>query len=104
MAAPSIVDLTDDELRARGGLKWTYPPADVLPAWVAETDVAPDPVVRDAVADAVADGVFGYPPFDASSALPEVFAAYAHAAVGLGGAPLVGWSAPSTSCTASCSP
>jgi cystathionine beta-lyase len=33
--------------------------------------------VRDAVAGAVADGGFGYPPFDASSELPQVFAAYA---------------------------
>ena len=77
MHEPAIVDLTDDELRARGGLKWSYPQPDVLPAWVAETDVAPDPVVQRAVADAVAKGDLGYPQFDADSGLPEVLADYA---------------------------
>jgi cysteine-S-conjugate beta-lyase len=77
VAAAMIVDLTDDELRARGGLKWSYPPAGVLPAWVAEIDVAPAPVVTEAVAAAVARGDFGYPPFDASTPLPGAFAAYA---------------------------
>ncbi|WP_426561722.1 MalY/PatB family protein [Angustibacter sp. McL0619] len=77
MHEPLIVDLTDDELRGRGGLKWSYPPPDVLPAWVAETDVEPDPVVQRAVAEAVGRGDFGYPAFDADSGLPEVLAAYA---------------------------
>lgn len=72
-----VVDLDDDELRRRGGLKWTYPPDDVLPAWVAEIDVAPDPVVMGAVADAVARGLTGYPPFDAATGVPQAFAAYA---------------------------
>ena len=77
MQPPVIVDLSDDELRTRGGLKWSYPPPDVLPAWVAEIDVAPDPVVSRAVADAVARGDFGYPPFDASTPVPSSLAAYA---------------------------
>ncbi len=72
-----IVDLDDDELRRRGGLKWTYPPQDVLPAWVAEIDVAPDPVVQAAVADAVAGGLTGYPPHDATTGVPQAFSTYA---------------------------
>lgn len=77
MERPAIIDLTDDELRARGGLKWTFPPSDVLPAWVAEADVAPAPVVSAAVADAVARGDFGYPVPDDASGLPEALSAYA---------------------------
>jgi cysteine-S-conjugate beta-lyase len=77
MERPAIIDLTDDELRARGGLKWTFPPSDVLPAWVAEADVAPAPVVSAAVADAVARGDFGYPVPDDVSGLPEALSAYA---------------------------
>ena len=73
----SIVDLSDDELRRRGGLKWTLPPSDVLPAWVAEADVAPAPVVSAAVAQAVAIGDFGYPVPDTASGLPEALAGYA---------------------------
>jgi cysteine-S-conjugate beta-lyase len=72
----SIVDLTDDQLRARGGLKWGHPPADVLPAWVAEADVAPAPVVWRAVRRAVERGDFGYPGFDAETGLPEALADY----------------------------
>lgn len=77
MVEPTIVDLTDEQLRGRGGLKWSYPPDDVLPAWVAETDVAPAPVVTIALADAVARGDFGYPPLDAGSGLPQALASYA---------------------------
>jgi cysteine-S-conjugate beta-lyase len=72
-----IVDLTDDELRARGGLKWTHPPADVLAAWVAEADVAPAPVVWRAIREAVLRGDFGYPPFDAATGLPQALADHA---------------------------
>lgn len=76
-SAARVVDLDDDELRRRGGLKWSYPPDDVLPAWVAEIDVAPDPVVQAAVAEAVARGLTGYPPPDAETGVPRAFSAYA---------------------------
>lgn len=76
-AAARIVDLADDELRRRGGLKWGYPPPDVLPAWVAEIDVAPDPVVQAAIAEAVARGLTGYPPQDAETGVPQAFSQYA---------------------------
>jgi cysteine-S-conjugate beta-lyase len=55
-----IVDLTDEQARRALPLKWGVP-GDVLPAWVAEMDYAVDPVVMEAVQQALADGVTGYP-------------------------------------------
>jgi cysteine-S-conjugate beta-lyase len=75
----AVEDLTDDQLRARGGVKWTMPPADVLPAWVAETDVAPAPVVTTALHNLVARGDFGYPPLDGDTGVPEALSRYTHA-------------------------
>jgi len=75
--APEVVDLTDEQLRERGGMKWTHSGADVLPAWVAETDLAIAPVVTDAVRAAVERGDVGYPPYDDRTGLPEALAAYA---------------------------
>jgi cystathionine beta-lyase len=72
-----IVDLTDEELRARGGIKWTMPPADVLPAWVAESDVAPAPVISARLHALVERGDFGYPPLDADTGVPEAFSRFA---------------------------
>jgi len=72
-----LVDLTDGQLRARGGMKWTHSAADVLPAWVAETDFAIAPVVTDALRAAVERGDVGYPPYDDRTGLPEALAAYA---------------------------
>lgn len=81
MPAPAsdvLVDLSDDELRRRGGIKWTFPDADVLAAWVAETDLAVAPVITAALHEAVERGDLGYPPLDHATALPEALAAYAH--------------------------
>ena len=75
--AHAVVDLSDEQLRARGGIKWTYAGPEVLPAWVAETDLGIAPVVTDAVREAVDRGDFGYPPLDRHTALPEALAAYA---------------------------
>ena len=69
-------DLSDDELRAAGSVKWTWEGPDVLPAWVAEMDVRPCPAVHDALADALQRGALGYPPRDDVSGLPEVTAAF----------------------------
>lgn len=69
-------DVPDAELRAAASVKWTYQPADVLPAWVAEMDVRPCPAVLDAVREAVGRGMFGYPSFDAGSGLQEATAAF----------------------------
>ena len=72
-----LVDLTDEQLRERGGMKWTHSGADVLPAWVAETDFAIAPVVTDAVRAAIERGDVAYPPYDDRTGLPEALAAYA---------------------------
>jgi len=49
----------------------------VLPAWVAEMDYALDPVVRDALIQAVHDGVTGYPTDPEDSALGKAYAGFA---------------------------
>jgi cystathionine beta-lyase len=67
-------DLSDEELRASGTVKWTYAGPEVLPAWVAEMDVRPCPVIRAALHDAVERGGLGYPPMDRDSDLPEATA------------------------------
>lgn len=46
----SVVDHADEAAkRAGGNLKWGLDPPDVLPAWIAEHDLGPPPVVRDAL-------------------------------------------------------
>ena len=72
-----LVDLTDDELRSRGGIKWNLPDDDVLAAWVAETDLAIAPVLTAALHEAVERGDVGYPPLDSGTPLPEALAEYA---------------------------
>ena len=64
-------ELSDEQMRATGLLKWNYQPASVLPAWVAEMDCRPCPPVHEAIRMAVARGTFGYPLFDHLSGLPE---------------------------------
>jgi cystathionine beta-lyase len=56
-----IRDLTDDEARAALPQKWGSTTPGVIPAYVAEMDFAPAPVVRDVLLDAVRRGVTGYP-------------------------------------------
>ena len=70
-----IVDLTDEEARRAIRLKWGVP-HDVIPAWVAEMDYAVDPLVLDAVTQALADGVTGYPLFGHDPELAESYAAW----------------------------
>lgn len=81
MPAPDrrpIIDLTDEQARRALILKWGSVPGDVIPAWVAEMDYALDPVVHDAVKQAVADGVTGYPVFGSGDGLGEAYADWAH--------------------------
>ena len=70
-------EITDDALRAAWSVKWTFPPAGVLPAFVAEMDARPCPPVLEAVGDAVERGVFGYPPLGLASGVAEALAAVA---------------------------
>ena len=71
-----IRDLTDDEARRALLAKWGVPD-DVLPAWIAEMDYAPAPVIAEALQRAVADGVFGYPAFEGGEDLAEAYAGFA---------------------------
>jgi cystathionine beta-lyase len=73
-------DLTDDELRRAGSIKWVYGDG-VLPAWVAEMDVRPCPAVAAALHDAVDRGDLGYPP-PVGAGLPEALAGFAAARLG----------------------
>ncbi len=83
MSVQPDFDLSDDELRSTGSVKWTWAPPDVLPAWVAEMDVRPCPVVADAVHDGVDRGAFGYPAADHATQLPQACAQFVHRRLGL---------------------
>jgi cysteine-S-conjugate beta-lyase len=69
-------DISLDELRARQSVKWRRYPADVLPAWVAETDFPLAPSVRAALEGAVARNDTGYA---SSRGLADAFATFAAA-------------------------
>ena len=72
-----IRDLTDDEARRAMRLKWGAVGPHELPAWVAEMDYALAPVVQQAVLDAVADGMTGYPAFGPGGELGKAYAGFA---------------------------
>ena len=71
-----IHDLTDEQARAALPQKWGAVGPGVIPAYVAEMDFAPAPVVRDAVVDAVRRGVTGYPS-ENHAAVGAAFAGFA---------------------------
>ena len=54
------LDLELSALRARRSEKWVSYPEDVLPLFVAESDVALAPPIAERLAAAVADGDTGY--------------------------------------------
>jgi cystathionine beta-lyase len=70
-------DLTDDEARHALPLKWGSVGPDELPAWVAEMDYAIAPVVTQAVLDAVAASMTGYPRLGAGGELGRAYAGFA---------------------------
>jgi cysteine-S-conjugate beta-lyase len=76
-------DVSDQELRASGSVKWTWAGPGVLPAWVAEMDVRACPAVARAVHDAVDRGAFGYPGADRDTELPQACAEFAGHRLGL---------------------
>jgi cystathionine beta-lyase len=67
-------ELQLEALRLRRSAKWRTYPADVLPAFVAESDFGLAPPIRAALAQAVEHGDTGYP---FAAALGEVFAGFA---------------------------
>ncbi len=71
MAAVEPLDI--DHLRHLSGVKWTRYGPDVLPAWVADMDIAPPPVVVEALQQLVSRGDFGYNR-QALLQLPDAFA------------------------------
>lgn len=75
--ADLVRDLTDEEARRALPAKWGLAEPDVLPAWVAEMDFALAPVVRDAVQEALAAGMTGYPRFGPGGELGEAYAGFA---------------------------
>lgn len=70
-----------ERLRSLSCIKWTRYDDDVIPAWVADMDLAPAPVAVDAVARLARSADFGYT-FAAAAQLPEAFAAWQDAAHG----------------------
>ncbi len=64
-----------DRLRSLTCIKWTWYADDVIPAWVADMDFAPAPVVVDAVRALVERGDFGYN-WAAARQLPKAFSAW----------------------------
>ncbi len=72
-----IRDFTDDEARRALLLKWGLAAPDEIPAWVAETDYALAPPVAEALAEAVAQGVTGYPPLETGGELGKAYAGFA---------------------------
>jgi len=57
---PFPLNVPESALRRRRSQKWVAYPEDVLPLFVAETDVLLAPAIRDRLAAAVADGDTGY--------------------------------------------
>jgi cystathionine beta-lyase len=66
-------DLSLEQLRGRPGAKWTRHPDDVLPAWVADMDVEPAPVVRAALQGLLVAGDLGDPEERPGPVLAPVF-------------------------------
>ncbi len=64
-----------DRLRSLTCIKWSRYDDDVIPAWVADMDLAPAPVAVEAVRALTDCGDFGYN-FAAAAQLPEVFSAW----------------------------
>jgi len=58
---PWFDSVDEPTLRQRKGAKWNKFPADVLPAWVADTDFAPAPAVMAALRRQLDTGDLGYP-------------------------------------------
>jgi cystathionine beta-lyase len=68
-------DADVERLRSLTCIKWTHFDDDVIPAWVADMDIATAPPVVDAVRNLALQADFGYN-FAAQAKLPEAFAAW----------------------------
>jgi cystathionine beta-lyase len=63
-------------LRRHRGRKWSTHRYDVLPAWIADMDFLPAPVIRAALRTAIDEGDLGYGPTADRSGIGEAFAAW----------------------------
>lgn len=71
-------DLSAEALRAGAPLKWALDDPDVIPAWIAEMDLAvADPILQ-AVQARVATGVLGYPAPARATGVVDAFVGFAH--------------------------
>lgn len=74
-------DITIEQLRAVGGLKWSQHP-DAIGSFVAEMDFGTAPPVLDAIRDAVDRGLFGYLPEALARRLGVAWSGFARARFG----------------------
>ena len=68
---------SESELRQLAGVKWSRDGADVLPAWIADMDLAPPQFATDAIRQMAERGDFGYNR-EVIAQLPEVFCQWQH--------------------------
>jgi cystathionine beta-lyase len=73
----ALRDYTDDEARAALPQKWGAVEQGVVPAWVAEMDIAPPEPVVSALRSAVDAGTFGYPSMALGIDLAVAYAGFA---------------------------
>jgi len=70
--------VTVEQLRARGSVKWSVTAGDQLGAFIAESDLPLAPVVTEALAGAVSNGLTGYLPTPVAAATSAACAAFQH--------------------------
>ncbi len=76
------IELSVQDMRARRGTKWTKYPSDVLPAWVADMDLAVPDEVQAAVERIVSLRDYGYAAREGEAGLAEAFQYYAKTSFG----------------------
>ena len=67
--------LNFERIPARGSMKWSTYPTDVLPAWVADMDFEIAPAIRATLSDLIARSDAGYPLPYAKAGLADIFCA-----------------------------
>ena len=81
--AAQMFDVDPQDCVQRWTLKWSDQPADVFPAWVAETDFSLAPPVAAALQGLVSRSDLGYPPPDERSPLRPAWVAHLRSSYGL---------------------
>jgi len=81
MSSLAFDDITEDQLRRIGGMKWSAYP-DAIGAFVAEMDFGTAPVVREALHEWADGGLFGYPPSGLVAAMTQACADWQRDAYG----------------------